>query len=77
MIEFNIIHQLPADMPPCPRCHNRETGLVSRKLTVGDDVSWRWLVMCLNPACTFLAEETRCKAAALLAWYIAALRGRR
>jgi hypothetical protein len=71
MIEFCIIRRLPTDMPACPQCGQRETGLVSRKLA---DSPIRWLIMCLNPACTFTAPESLCQSAALIAWYVEALR---
>lgn len=78
MLEFCLIEPLPNDMPPCPVCRGRATGLMNRKVKndAGEVEQLTWLVMCLNPACMFYASETRCKAAALLAWYIAALRGR-
>lgn len=76
MLEFCLIKPLPNDMPPCPCCGGHTTALVNRKIKNDAGLAERvtWCVMCLNPACMFYATETWCKSAALIAWYIEALK---
>ncbi len=65
IVEFCIIRPLPDDMPACPRCGQRTSALVTRKVESGNS----WHIMCLNPACTFLTTDSPSKADAFIAWY--------